>query len=117
MTPTAGYYGVQLLEVTGHRPRPPDGTPARAWNPVYRAVVPVFVAPPAPVLDSITASGQTVSGSTSDNNSSSSSDCPSTSPARSARTTVSVYMDGGTTPWPQARWAPELRQSRSPPTA
>ncbi len=74
VTPTAGYYGVQLLEVTAQSATPAGWDSGSGIDPVYRAVVPVFVAPPAPVLSSITASGQTVSGSTSDNNSSSSSE-------------------------------------------
>ena len=47
-----------------------------SWDPttytsaVYRAFVPVFVAPPPPRIDSISAAGQTIGGSTADNNSS-----------------------------------------------
>jgi cyclophilin family peptidyl-prolyl cis-trans isomerase len=67
-------------------------------DPVYRAIVPVYVAPPAPVLASITASGQTVSGSTTDNNSSPATALSFNVTGAIAGATVSVYMDGSTTP-------------------
>ena len=75
-----------------------------AWDagsgvgPVYRAFVPVFVDPPAPVLSTIMANGQTVSGSTSSNNSSPTAALSFDVTGAVAGALVSVYMDGGTTP-------------------
>jgi hypothetical protein len=67
-------------------------------NPVYRAFVPVYVAPPAPTIGDIKSNGQTISGSTSSNNSSASSAFSFDITGAIAGATVSVYMDGGTTP-------------------
>jgi hypothetical protein len=67
-------------------------------DPVYRAIVPVYVAPPAPLLGSIVAGGQTVSGSTTDNNSSPSTALSFNITGAVGGATVSVFMDGGTTP-------------------
>jgi cyclophilin family peptidyl-prolyl cis-trans isomerase len=65
----------------------------------YTAFVPVYVAPPVPVLSTISANGQTVSnGTTSDNNSSTSTELSFDITGAVAGATVSVYMDGGTTP-------------------
>jgi cyclophilin family peptidyl-prolyl cis-trans isomerase len=67
-------------------------------NPVYRAFVPVYVAPPVPEIGDIKSNGQTISGSTSSNNSSSATAFSFDITGAVAGATVSVYMDGGTTP-------------------
>ena len=45
-----------------------SSTHSCSTNPIYRSFVQVLVAPPTPVLNSISASGKTISGSTFDNN-------------------------------------------------
>ena len=82
----------------------------RRVDPVYRAFVPIFVAPPTPQITSISADGQNVTGgTTSANNSNAGSELsfnisglvsgPTNSGAVSdvSGVTVSVYMDGNTT--------------------
>jgi cyclophilin family peptidyl-prolyl cis-trans isomerase len=64
----------------------------------YTSFVPVYVAPPVPVLGTIKANGQTVNGSTSDNNSSTATALSFDITGAVAGATVSVYMDDGTTP-------------------
>ena len=94
-TPTAGYYGVQVLEVTG------QSATAAAWDstsgvdPVYRAFVPVYVAPPAPRISSISVGGQPVSGSTFANTAN---QFKFNISGAISGATVSVYIDGVTTP-------------------
>ena len=94
VTPTTGFYGVQVLEVTS------QSATAAAWDagsgvdPVYRAFVPVFVAPPAPQTDSISVNGQTVTGSTSANNSNSNTKLSFNVSGAISGATVSVYVDG-----------------------
>ena len=65
---------------------------------MYRAFVPVYVAPPAPQIDSISVDGQTVTGSTTANNSSTATELSFNISGRSRGATVSVYIDGGATP-------------------
>ena len=60
--------------------------------------MPVTVDPPAPQIGSITAGGQTVTGSTTANNSSTSAALSFNITGAVAGATVSVYLDGGTTP-------------------
>ena len=98
VTPANGFYGVQALEVTA------QSATAAAWDsgssvdPVYRAFVPVFVAPPAPQIGLVTAGGQAVSGSTTDNNSTSATAFSFDVSGMVSGATVSLYMDGGSTP-------------------
>jgi cyclophilin family peptidyl-prolyl cis-trans isomerase len=67
-------------------------------DPVYRAFVPVFVAPPTPVIASIKSNGQVVSGSTFENNSTSASEFTFNITGAVSGATVSVYLDGGAAP-------------------
>jgi cyclophilin family peptidyl-prolyl cis-trans isomerase len=67
-------------------------------NPVYRAFVPVYVDPPAPTIASISAGGSIVTGNTLNNNSSTASELSFNITGAVAGATVSVYIDGGTTP-------------------
>jgi len=97
VTPTAGYYGVQLLEVTAQSATAAPWDSLSSVDPVYRAIVPVYVAPPAPVLSDIKANGQTLTGTTSNNNSSTATELSFDVTGAIAGATVSVYMDGGTT--------------------
>ena len=60
--------------------------------------MPVFVAPPAPQIASISVGGQTVTGSTFANNSSTATELSFNISGAVSGATVSVYMDGGTTP-------------------
>ncbi len=97
VTPTAGYYGVQLLEVTAQSATAAPWDSLSSVDPVYRAIVPVYVAPPAPVLSDIKANNQTVTGTTSNNNSSTATELSFDVTGAIAGATVSVYADGGTT--------------------
>jgi len=67
-------------------------------NPVYRAFVPVYVAPPAPALTSISAGGKTITTSTFYNNGAASSELSFNISGVVSGTTVSVYVDGSSTP-------------------
>ncbi len=67
-------------------------------DPVYRAFVPVYVAPPAPALTSISAGGKTITTSTFFNNSSASGKLSFNISGVVSGTTVNVYMDGSSTP-------------------
>jgi cyclophilin family peptidyl-prolyl cis-trans isomerase len=67
-------------------------------NPVYRAFVPVYVAPPTPVLSSITSGGKTISGSTFNNNGTTATEFSFNINGVVSGATVSVYLDNGTTP-------------------
>jgi cyclophilin family peptidyl-prolyl cis-trans isomerase len=67
-------------------------------NPVYRAFVPVYVAPPTPQIASISVGGQTVTGSTSANNSSTATELSFNITGAISGATVSVYIDGDSTP-------------------
>ena len=69
-TPASGFYGVQVLEVTGQSATPASWDSSAGVNPVYTAFVPVYVNPPAPQIASISSNGQTVTGTASGNNSS-----------------------------------------------
>ncbi|MGO9109761.1 MAG: peptidylprolyl isomerase, partial [Thermoguttaceae bacterium] len=81
-----------------------ESSPGTSWDsnskvdPFYRAFVPVFVAPPTPQIDSISVNGQTVTGSTSANNSTTASELSFDISGAVSGATVSVYLDGGTTP-------------------
>jgi cyclophilin family peptidyl-prolyl cis-trans isomerase len=97
VTPTAGYYGVQFLEVTAQSATAASWDSGSGVDPIYRAFVPVYVAPPAPVLSSISAGGQTITGTTSNNNSSTAKALSFNVTGAIAGATVSVYVDGGTT--------------------
>ena len=82
-----------------------ESSPGTSWDsssnvsPVYRAYVPIFIgkttAPATPKIASITAGGQTVSGSTVYNNSSTASAFTFNITGAVAGDTVSLYMDGG----------------------
>ncbi len=84
-----------------------ESSPGTSWDssssisPVYRAFVPIFIgktaAPATPKIASITAGGQTVSGSTVYNNSSTASAFTFNITGAVAGDTVSLYMDGGST--------------------
>ncbi len=67
-------------------------------DPVYRAFVPVYVAPPAAQITSISVGGTTVTGSTFANNSSTASELSFNISGAVVGQVLSVYMDGGTTP-------------------
>jgi cyclophilin family peptidyl-prolyl cis-trans isomerase len=98
VTPETGYYGVQVLEVTGQSATAASWDSGAGVDPVYRAYVPVWVAPPTPQIASIAADGQTVSGSTSADNASSGSELTFNITGAIAGATVSVFVDGGATP-------------------
>ena len=53
VTPTSGFYGVQVLEVTAQSATAASWDSTAGVNPVYRAFVPVYVDPPAPQIASI----------------------------------------------------------------
>jgi large repetitive protein len=67
-------------------------------NPAYRALVPIFVAPPAPQIASISVNGQAVSGSTFANNATTATAFSFHITGAIAGAKVSVYADGSTTP-------------------
>ncbi len=79
-----------------------ESSPGTSWDtsagvdPVYRAYVPVFVAPPTPQIESISVNGQTVSGSTSANNSTVASELAFdvSGVVSGATVTVSVELNG-----------------------
>ena len=96
-TPASGYCGVQVLDVSAQAATTPPWDSAVGVSPQYQAAVPVYVAPPAPQIASITAGGQPVTGSTSATSLSFDIAGVSSSDTTTA-TTVSVYMDGGSTP-------------------
>ena len=98
VTPVAGYYGMQVLEITAQSATPAAWDSTSGTDPVYRAFVPVYVAPPTPTITSILAGGQPVTTSTFDNNSSTSSELSFNISGVVSGATVSVYMDGGATP-------------------
>jgi len=98
VTPASGFYGAEALEVTAQSATAAPWDSSAGIDPVYRAYVPVFVAPPAPQIGSISAGGQTVSGSTSDNNSSTATELSFNITGAIAGATVSVYVNGVTTP-------------------
>jgi len=98
VTPTTGYYGVQVLEVTAQSATAAPWDAGSGVGPVYRAFVPVFVAPPAPQLDSISVNGLTVSGSTSANNSNTANELSFNVSGVISGVTVSVYVDGVSAP-------------------
>ena len=58
-----------VLEITAQSATPASWDAGANVNPVYRAYVPVYVDPPTPQIASISVDGQTVSGSTFANNS------------------------------------------------
>jgi len=97
VTPAAGYYGVQILEITAQAATAPSWDSSSNVSPAYRAYVPVFVAPPAPQISSISVNGQTVSGSTTANNTSTATEFSFNIAGAIAGATVSVYLDNGTT--------------------
>jgi cyclophilin family peptidyl-prolyl cis-trans isomerase len=86
-----------------------ETAPGTSWDggagvdPVYRAYVPVYVDPPAPQIASISAGGQTVSGTTAANNTTAAAKLSfhitglADNTASASGDTVSVYMDGGAT--------------------
>ncbi len=92
-TPASGSYGVQVLEVTGQSATPAAWDSSAGVNPVYTAFVPVYVDPPAPQIASISSNGQTVTGTTSGNNSSAASTLSFDVTGAVSGATVSVYMD------------------------
>jgi cyclophilin family peptidyl-prolyl cis-trans isomerase len=98
VTPASGFAGVQVLEVEGQAPTPASWDASASVNPAYTAYVPVFVNPPAPEISSISADGATVTGSTFNNNSSSSTELSFNISDAISGAVVSVYVDGGTTP-------------------
>ncbi len=67
-------------------------------NPVYRSFVTVSVAPPTPVLSSISSGGKTISGNTFNNNATASSQFTFNISGVVSGATVSVYLDNSTTP-------------------
>ena len=79
------------------RRRGPTWDSSSGLDPLYRAYVPVYVAPPTPQITSISVNGQTVSGSTDANNSTSASELSFNVSGAIAGATVSIYVDGGTT--------------------
>ena len=98
VTPVAGFTGVTFLEVTGESTAGAAGWDAASGvDPLYRAFVPVYVAPLAPAIASISANGQTVTGATFNNNSSSSTQLSFNVTGVTSGATVSIYLDGGTT--------------------
>ena len=97
VTPAAGYYGVQILEITAQAATAPAWDETNHVDQAYRAYVPVFVAPPAPQVSSISVDGQTVTGSTTANNTSAATAFSFNIAGAIAGATVSVYLDGGTT--------------------
>jgi cyclophilin family peptidyl-prolyl cis-trans isomerase len=66
--------------------------------PVYRAFVPVYVAPPSPQIASVSVGNQTVTGGTFANNSTTATALSFRITGAIAGATVSVYVDGGATP-------------------
>jgi large repetitive protein len=98
VTPVSGFYGVQVVEVKAQSATAASWDASSGVNPVYEAYVPIYVNPPAPVIGSITAGGQTVSGTTPANNSTQGTELSFNITGAVAGATVSVYMDGGTTP-------------------
>ena len=98
VTPNNGYYGEQFLEITAESATVPSWDTTYGINPLYTAFVPVFVDPPAPQIGSISVGGQTVSGSTSANNSSPATALSFNISGTLGGATVSVYLDGGATP-------------------
>jgi len=98
VTPTTGYYGVQALEITAQSATAASWDTSAHVDPVYRSYVPVFVAPPAPLIGSVSVGGQTVTGSTSANNSSTATELSFNITGAIAGATVSVYVDGVTAP-------------------
>ena len=66
--------------------------------PVYRSLVTVYFAPPTPVLNSIIAGGQTVTGSTFDNNGTASTELSFNISGVASGLTVGVFVDGSSTP-------------------
>lgn len=95
VTPTAGYYGVQVLEVTGQSATAAPWDAGSGVDPVYRAFVPVYVAPPAPQISSISVGGQPVSGSTFANTAN---QFTFNISGAISGATVSVYIDAVVTP-------------------
>ena len=67
-------------------------------TPVYRALVTVVAAPPPPVLNSITANGKTVTGSTFNNNGTTSTELSFNISGVISGATVGVFLDNSTTP-------------------
>ena len=98
VTPTSGFYGVQVLEIEGQAATAASWDSSANVNPVYRAFVPVYVDPPTPQIASISVGGQTVSGSTFANNSSVATELSFHISGAVAGATVSVYVNGGSTP-------------------
>jgi len=98
VTPTAGYYGVQVLEVTAQSATAAPWDASSGVDPVYRAYVPVFVAPPAPQISSISVGGQTISGSTFANNVNTATKLSFNVSGAIGGATVSVYVDGVAAP-------------------
>ena len=86
-----------------------ESSPGTAWDslqnlsPVYRAYVPIFIGaqaatPATPKIASITVGGSTVTGTTFANNTTSATELSFNVTGAVAGDTVSVYMDGGSTP-------------------
>ena len=98
MTPNTGDYGVQYLEVTAQSATAASWDSTNHVDPVYRAFVPVYVDPPAPVISSVSVGGKAVSGSTFANNSTTATEFSFDVTGVVAGATVSVFADGGTTP-------------------
>ncbi len=67
-------------------------------TPVYRSFVQVLVAPPTPVLTSISAGGKTISGNTFDNDGTTSTELTFNISGVLSGATVGVYLDNSTTP-------------------
>jgi hypothetical protein len=76
----------------------PPWDAATGVDPAYRAFVPVFVAPPAPQIDSVSAGGQVITGSTSADNSSTANELTFDVSNVVSGATVSVYVDGVVAP-------------------
>jgi len=86
-----------------------ESSPGTSWDsqagvsPIYRAFVPILIGtqaamPTTPKLASISVGGKTVTGSTLANNASSATELSFNVTGAVAGDTVSVYMDGGSTP-------------------
>jgi hypothetical protein len=99
LTPAAGFYGVQALEITAQSATAPSWDSGSGVNPVYGpAYVPVYVDPPAPQIASISVGGQAVTGSTTADNSSPATVLSFHVTGAVAGALVSVYIAGDATP-------------------